>query len=405
MQVAIIGGGASGIMCAAALKKKNKNIDVTVYEKLPRVLKKILATGNGRCNITNAYSSAEYFCGDTRYVNSVFEKYSPQSNMRFFEEIGLLLREESQGRVYPVSNQASSVVNALLGEIKNNGVKVVTDTEITEIKPIKNGFLLNSKIKADKVVISAGGSAAKQQGTDGGAFRLLKSLSLEIETPAPALTGVLIDGFPKSLKGIRNICEVSLFIGSDKVYSEKGEIQFNDYGLSGIPVMQLSGFVSQSKNKNMHLTLDVLPDTQEKRLCGFLLEMKKKYPEKTAEEMMTGFVSKALGNYLLMCCKVGKDDLLVQVSEKSIKSLASLIKNLNLKVKGTRGFDFAQVTAGGLRMSEIDCETMRCKKYKNLYVTGEALNVYGLCGGHNLQWAWSTGRICADAISKESTDC
>lgn len=403
MEVAVIGGGASGIACAAAVKKQNKNIGVTVYERMPRILKKILVTGNGRCNLTNVGSSEKYFRGDTEVLKYAFSKYPPKSNIEFFNSMGLLTRTEAQGRVYPVSGQASAVVNALLCECERVGVKVLTDTEITEARRSGGGFLLNGKYRADKLVIASGGSAARAQGTDGGSFRLLKSLGVDVKSPVPALTGVIIDGFPKSVKGVRNICTAELFVGGQSRYAETGEVQFNDYGVSGIPIMQLSGIVAENTGKNLCLTLDLLPDTDKAELTRFLFGQKKQYPEKSAEEWASGVLPKALGNYVLALANIRSAQRLYDISDGKIRAFSDNIKRLELKPTGVRGFEFAQVTSGGVPKNEINLQTLECKKVKNLYVTGEAVNVYGLCGGHNLQWAWSSGRFCADAILKENT--
>ncbi len=403
MEVAVIGGGASGIACAAAVKKQNKNIGVTVYERMPRILKKILVTGNGRCNLTNIGSSEKYFRGDTEVLQYAFSKFPPESNIEFFNSLGLLTRTEAQGRVYPVSGQASAVVNALLCECERIGVKVLTDTEITEAWRSGSGFLLNGKYRADKLVIASGGSAARAQGTDGGSFRLLKSLGVDVKSPVPALTGVIIDGFPKSVKGVRNICTAELFIGGQSRYAETGEVQFNDYGVSGIPIMQLSGIVAENTEKNLCLTLDLLPDTDKAELTRFLFGQKKQYPEKSAQEWASGILPKALGNYVLALANIRSAQRLCDISEGKIRAFSDNIKRLELKPTGVRGFEYAQVTSGGVPKSEINLQTLECKKVKNLYVTGEAVNVYGLCGGHNLQWAWSSGRLCADAILKENT--
>jgi len=403
MEVAVIGGGASGIACAVAVKKQNMNVTVTVYEKMPRILKKILVTGNGRCNLTNVGSSEKYFRGDIEVLRYAFSKFPPESNIEFFNSLGLLTRTEAQGRVYPVSGQASAVVNALLCECERAGVRVLTDTEITEVRRSGNGFLLNGKYRADKLVIASGGSAAKAQGTDGGSFKLLKSLGIDIVKPVPALTGVVIGGFPKSVKGVRNICTAELFIDGNSAYRETGEVQFNDYGVSGIPIMQLSGLVAENTGKNLCLTLDLLPDTDQIELTRFLLGQKKQYPEKTAEEWASGVLPKALGNYVLLLSGIKSAQRLSDIPDGKIKAFSGTVKRLELKPTGVRGFEYAQVTSGGVPKSEINLQTLECKKVKNLYVTGEAVNVYGLCGGHNLQWAWSSGRLCAEAILKENT--
>lgn len=402
MKVAIIGGGASGVACAICLKQQNKNVDVTIYEKMPRILKKVLATGNGRCNITNLYAQKDSYFGDSEFTAPAFEKYPPQKNIAFFNDMGLLLREEDEGRVYPVSGQASSVVNVLLSQAENLGVKILTDTEIKKIKVNNQGFILNDNIKADKVVISAGGSAAKQHGTDGGAFKLLEGLGLNVIKPTPALTGVIADKFPKSLKGVRNLCQISLLIDNEACSTEVGEVQFNDYGISGIPVMNFSHYVGKSNSKNIYAELDTLPEYDKKELVKFSLDIKRNYPNKTAEEYACGLLPKALGNHLLLICDIKKDTYLKNISEEKIKQFITVLKKWKIKITDIRGFDYAQVTAGGLDTKEMNADTLSTKKYKNLYVTGEAVNVYGDCGGYNLQWAWSSARLCADAILKEN---
>lgn len=402
MKVAVIGGGASGIACAVSLKKQNKSVDVAVYEKMPRVMKKILATGNGRCNITNVYSSEEYFRGSTEFLKTAFEKYPPKENIRFFSSMGLLLREEAQGRVYPVSGQASSVVNILLSQCEGLNIRLFTDTEIDRIEKTENGFLLNGKIKADAVVISAGGSAAKSFGTDGGSFKMLKRLNIKTIRPVPALTGVIAENFPKALKGVRNICTVTLEENGKTLYTEKGEVQFNDYGLSGIPVMQFSGLAARLGFKNLFVRLDLLPDMGEASLLSFLSDIKKLYPEKSSEELVQGILPKALGNYMLLLCKIKRDCPLKNVSDEALKRLGRLIKNWKIKLAAVRDFEFAQTTSGGIDTDELCPKTLMSRKYRNLFVIGEAVNIDGLCGGHNLQWAWSSGRLCADSILKEN---
>ncbi len=402
MEVAIIGGGASGIMCAVSLKREQKNIDVKVYERMPKILKKILVTGNGRCNLTNVNTDTGCYRGNTEFAKTALSKYPPESNIRFFESIGLLTKTEAEGRVYPMSGQGLSVVNALKCEAEKLGVKTVCDTEITKIEKKRNGFILNNKFFADRVVISAGGSAARAQGTDGGSFRLLGSLGVNIINPEPALTSLNAESFAKSLKGVRNICDVRLVIDGKTVYREKGEVQFADYGLSGIPIMQMSGLVSVSKSKNIVAELDCAPMLDRKTIEKFLLLRKADNPRETAESVMCGLLPKALGNHLMSVADIKKDGEIGEIDESRLIGLAGIIKRWRVKIQGARGFDFAQVTAGGADCNEFYKETLECKKIKNLYCTGEALDVYGLCGGYNLQWAWASGRLCAQGVLKEN---
>ncbi|MEG1835608.1 MAG: aminoacetone oxidase family FAD-binding enzyme [Oscillospiraceae bacterium] len=394
--IAIIGGGASGIISAISLLQK-ANINVTVYEKMPRILKKILATGNGRCNITNLYTNSESYWDKTDFVRFAIEKYSPNSNIDFFKSMGLLCKIEDEGRVYPLSSQASSVVNTLLIEAQRLGVKVITDTEITDIKIKNNQYILNNKFKADCVLISSGGKSAKSQGTNGGSYKLLKMLGHNIINPTPALTALCGADFPKSLKGIRAICNAELIIDDKKIYTEKGEIQFTDYGISGIPIMQMSRLVSTSKSKSISVKLDTLPDISQKELEKFLLA-RNQIKEISAENVLIGILPKQLSNYLLLKADIKKDAEFSFVPKTKITELSILIKNWNIKISNVRDFDFSQVTAGGADLSEFNNKTMMSKLKDGLFCSGEALDVDGKCGGYNLQWAWSSGRLAADGI-------
>lgn len=405
MKVAIIGGGASGIMCAISLLRQSNNISVAVYEKNPRILKKILVTGNGRCNLTNVHANQNCYRGDREFTKTALDKFSPESNIAFFESIGLAVRTENEGRVYPMSSQAASVVTALLEEAERLGVKLNTSAEITTIEKRDGAFVLNGNLVADCVVVASGGSAQKQQGTDGGSFKLLSQLGVKIINPVPALTALNIVKFTRSLKGIRNICNVSLETGGKSIYSEKGEVQFTDYGVSGIPIMQLSSLVSTAQNDNFSVVLDCLPDMKKEKIIEIICASKQRNPLQTAESVMCGLLPKSLGNHLTLLCDIKKDKPVGEIGEKKIGELAEIIKHWVLRVESVRDFDFAQVTAGGADCGEFNPTTLECKKVKNLYCTGEALNVDGLCGGFNLQWAWSTGRLCADGILKENQDC
>lgn len=398
MKVAIIGGGASGVACAISLKRKNRNIEVCVYEKLPRILKKILVTGNGRCNLTNENSSESFYRGDYAVLRPALEKYPYKSTVEFFNSLGVITRTEAEGRVYPASSQAASVVSALLNEADALGVEILTDTPIKSIEEKNGSFLLNGRYLADRLVIAAGGCAAKAQGTDGDSFRLLKALGVNYASLRPALTGVEIDGFPKSLKGIRNRCKVTLYRDDDRLYSETGEIQFNDYGISGIPVMQLSGLIDGG---NYSITLDFLPDFDGEYINGFINNQLAANPEKSAELLMSGLLPKALGNCLLLEAGIKKDTTIKDIPKSSIDKLEKILKNKEYAKLTPRGFEYAQVTAGGVSSDEINPETLELKKHKGIFVTGEALNVDGLCGGHNLQFAWATGRLAADSIAGE----
>lgn len=404
-RVAIVGGGASGFAAAITVARAGKAFQVTIYERLQKPLKKILATGNGRCNLSNAQLQLTDYFGDTDFAKNALTRFSPQSNIEFFESIGLLTKTEEMGRVYPLSGQAASVREALLSEAQRLGVQIVTDCEITEIRSENGGFLLNGQYACDKLILCAGGSAAPKHGTDGSAFRLLEALHIPIKTPAPALTALTCAHFPKSLKGVRQTCFVRLFCENSEVYAIQGEVQFTDYGLSGIPIMQLSRLVSANPKARFTIQLDCLPQISEADLCRFLETEAKRDGTKSAGTLLLGILPQALGNALLLACHIQKDTPSRALQAKAWHALARKIKSYTFQISGVRGFDFAQVTAGGADCAAFDPQTMRAKPYPNLYVCGETLNVDGGCGGYNLQWAWSSGRAAGEAVVKEQSAC
>lgn len=402
-QVAVVGGGASGFAAAITIARKSNDFTVTIYERLQKPLKKILATGNGRCNLTNANATFSDYFGDAAFAASVLEALPPDSNRAFFNDLGLLTKEEEMGRVYPASGQASAVRETLLCEVERLAVRLVTDCEITDVRPENGGFRLNNQYFCDVLLLCAGGSAAPSQGTDGGAFSLLRKLGHTVITPAPALTALVCKNFPKTLKGVRCDCTVTLFCENEPVYQIDGEVQFTDYGLSGIPIMQLSRLVSTAPEKHFYVKLNCLPQMRVPGLAEFLQTAAQLNPEKPALVLLEGVIPKNLASYLLLTCRIHNDTPVKMLSQKQIAALAEKIQNFTVSVETVRGFDFAQVTAGGADCREFNSKTLQSKKYKNLYVCGESLNVDGGCGGYNLHWAWSSGRAAGAAVVKENT--
>lgn len=402
-QIAVVGGGASGFAAAITIARKPKDFTVTIYERLQKPLKKILATGNGRCNLTNTGAGTADYFGDTAFAETVLETLPPESNRAFFYDMGLLTKEENMGRVYPASGQASAVRGALLCEAQRLAIRLVTDCEITDVRPENGGFRLNNQYFCDVLLLCAGGSAAPTQGTDGGAFSLLRKLGHTVISPAPALTALVCKNFPKTLKGVRCDCAVTLFCENEPVYKIDGEVQFTDYGLSGIPIMQLSRHVSTAPGKHFSVKLNCLPQIEPQALSEFLQKSAKQNPEKAALTLLEGVLPRNLASYLLLQCRIHNDTPVKMLSQKQIAAVSEKIQNFTVSVETVRGFDFAQVTAGGADCREFDSKTLQSKKYKNLYVCGESLNVDGGCGGFNLHWAWSSGRAAGEAVIKENT--
>ena len=405
-KVAIIGGGASGLACAIEIMKTVKNRDdvkVTVIEKLPRVGKKILVTVNVRCNLTNMNSASSGFRGDTDFAYAVLNKYTPESNIEFFNEMGLYTRVEDEGRVYPLSNQASSVLDALRFECDRLGVEVVCDYNVVHVKSVFNGvvqkLVINNKDRFDYVVIASGGKAAKVHGTDGDSYDLLKMVGHKINPIAPALVSLNCDNFTKALKGVRSICKMDLIIDGEKVLENYGEVQFTDYGLSGIPIMQLSRFVSLSPSEDISINIDVTPDLSLDAISNYLFD-RREYGTGLCENVLIGVMNKQLCITLLKECGIAPNGKISELSDGEILKLENLCKCWNIKIKTARGFDFAQVTAGGADCSQFNSDTMESKLVENLFCCGEALDVDGDCGGYNLQWAWSSGRTAGHTIGE-----
>ncbi len=397
MKIAIIGGGASGLACAIEcgrkIERENKKVSITVYESADRVGKKILVTGNGRCNMMNE-NEMPYF-GDGEFTRLALEKYNVESNLSFFASMGLYTRSDSEGRVYPLGNQASGVLDALRFECERLGVKIICSKAVTAVKKSGNGFDVCGE-RYDKVVLSCGGKA----GVKGyQSYDLLKNLGHSIITPSPALTKINVKDtkYVKQLKGIRHKGDLTLYIDGKKRGAESGEVQFTDYGLSGICVMQLSSYITREKSRDIKITFDTVSDFS----YGELEDALRRICEKgslVCENLLTGFMPKKLGTVILKICDVSLCDRVSSLSDRQIKSIVSTAKKFTFEAESLRSFEDAQVTAGGADTRQFNSKTMESKKVRGLYCIGEMLDVDGFCGGYNLMWAWSSGRLCGDSL-------
>ena len=402
MKIAIVGGGASGLSCAieAGRRKKEKGIsaEITVYEAKERVGKKILATGNGRCNMLNL-NDCNYF-GDNSFAKSVINKYNVESNLSFFEEMGLYTRADEEGRVYPLSNQAAGVLDTLRFESERLGVKTVTDCEIRKIKKSGNGFLLNDEIYADKVVVCFG-SKAQVKGFCG--YDVMKNLGHTVTKLSPSLTKLTVKNpqLFKALKGIRHKAEISLYLDRKFVSSEKGELLFADYGLSGIAVMQLSAFVARHfmlKETLPVVSIDLIPDYDVDFIKDTLRRLCERNPDGTADTLLMGFMPKKVGEVILKSCSVNPSTTLATIRNKDISVFSSTCKSWCHEISGTKDFADGQVVSGGVLCKEFNRETLESKKHKGLFCAGEIFDIDGPCGGYNLMWAWSSGRLCGESV-------
>lgn len=404
--VIIIGGGAAGLCAAVYLKQKAPKMSVRILEALPRVGKKLITTGNGRCNISNKNISLDRYHGeDKEFCRCALEKYNLSVCEDFFENIGIPFIYEGD-KAYPASLQAGSVVDCLRFAAEDFGVIIHTDTKVTNI----NSFGKEYKVIADKVnfitkniIIATGGLAGGEKfGCDGGMMQILQKAGFETVKTTPSIVQIkTVNDITKQLKGIKVDATVTLKTKSDVLRQDFGEVLFTDYGLSGPPIMQVSRAVSR-KSEDTFISLDLMPDTDFDSLCKKIENRISVMPNRSLEEFFTGMFNKRVGQVILKLAGFNLTQKASEISSFGVKKIVHIIKGMEFVVTGTTGFANAQVTAGGLKTKQFNPKTMESYDCKNLYCIGEILDIDGDCGGFNLQWAWSSAMAAADAIIGEN---
>lgn len=399
--VIIIGGGAAGLCAAVYLKQKSPQMTVRILEALPRVGKKLITTGNGRCNITNKNISLDCYHGENKeFCRFALEKYNLSVCEAFFESIGIPFIYEGD-KAYPSSLQAGSVVDCLRFMAEELGVIIHIDTKVTNINVLGDGY----KVIADrlgfvtnKVIIATGGLAGGEKlGSDGSMLEIMKKAGFNVTKLTPSIVQIkTVNDITKQLKGIKVDAQVSLKKGDEILRQDFGEVLFTDYGLSGPPVMQVSRAVS--KYENTAISLDLMPNTDLQTLCGMIEKRKTIMRNRSLEEFFTGMLNKRLGQVILKTAGLKLSDRVSAIDSDCVGKIAKTIKNMQFEVIGTTGFVNAQVTAGGLDTTQFNPKTMESVDCKNLYCIGEILDIDGDCGGFNLQWAWSSAMCAADSI-------
>lgn len=398
--ILIIGGGAAGLAAAVSARKANKNITIGIVEKNDRVARKIHATGNGRCNYTNMDIKSQYFFGEKEFVEKILAQFGAEDALSFFAELGIRHRVED-GRVYPLSNQASAIADCLRLYLMENRVDFITDTFVSDIDIDENGSFYVGRLKADKVIVATGGKASPSLGSDGSGYKLLQKFGHTLSETKPALVSLKTNtDIIKGLKGVKVFARVTLSDKGKRVANDCGEVLFTDYGLSGIPVMQISRFAK----KGMHITVDMLPDLSENEVVGEIYYRIRLLPEREGAELFAGLVNKKIAVPMLKYANVSKSDVKAKnFTGENVRKCADFLKGLELTVLGDNGFNNAQVCAGGIEFDAFSPFTMESKLQKGLYTAGEILNCDAICGGYNLHWAWATGTIagrsaCAIAV-------
>lgn len=391
-RVIIIGGGASGMM--AALSARKNGAEVTIIERNHKLGKKILATGNGRCNFTNVDATPNHY-NHPDFVNLVFEQFSVDKTISFFKQLGIYPKIEDEGKTYPLSEQASSINMLFEEEIKHQKILVVYETFVKEI--IKQGDVFQvitnkDSYVSDRVIIATGGRALPQSGSDGNGYMMAERLGHHITDIFPSLVKLTLDSpYLKHLDGVKFKGTVELLDYKQIIQSEFSDVLFTKYGISGPGILQLSRRANELIHQNKDVWIKVIIINYIEKLD--VIERMKDMKDRQIKHFLTGLIHHKLIDPILKETKISKDKILQELTKEESRNLVSILFDWRFKVTGSKDFTEAQVTAGGIRVDEIHPHTLESKIMPKLYFTGEILDIDALCGGFNLQWAWSSGYV------------
>ena len=402
MTIGVIGGGAAG-MAAALAASEYQNCSVVLMERQARLGKKLSATGNGRCNLSNLHASEGGYNGDDPHFHEyALEKFPPEETLQWFADLGLYTVAESSGKVYPYSDQANSVVDVLRFSLEKPNIEVLTDFEVMKVKKTAEAFSVTSKdrtLEFDRLIIACGGLAGTKLGGTMAGYKLLRAFGHKCTKLRPALVQVKTS-WPgvSALKGVRANCRAAIYHNGKRQRHSVGEVQFTEFGLSGPVIYEISRDACQGAGE-WECTLDFLPELSAGQLRAML--SKRRASSLTAEELCTGILHNRLGRVLLKEADIRGSTPISSLTDGQLEDIISLTKGFTVSLTEPLGMDAAQVTAGGIVTSEFDPQTMESKLVPGLYACGEVLDVDGDCGGYNLQWAWSSGRLAGVSAGKE----
>lgn len=402
----IIGGGASGLV--AAIVAARQGIPVTILEQRDELGKKILATGNGRCNFTNLNMDAShYYCSDLIFIENLLQHYTPSVILEFFQSIGILSKDRA-GYVYPYTDQASSIRDALVNELHFLNVQIEVNTLAQEILHVKDSqrkpYTIRTNQKSfhgDALILATGGKSGLGKVIYEDGFSLLTHTKHQSTMLSPSLVPLKGRGkFFKKLAGVRTDASVTAIINDKRIRTEVGELQLTDYGISGIPIFQISRILTQalannSKSLALSVEIDFLPTYTLKEFELLLFARKKQFQTRTMIECMNGIFKDKLSSFLIDMARIHPHTTMEQVSEEDLQKLARICKSFQVTIEGSKEFQQSQVTAGGIPLTEITPQ-LESKYHKHMFFTGEVLDVDGICGGYNLHFAWATGMLAAE---------
>lgn len=398
MNVCVIGGGAAGML--AALTAAEGGHRVLLLERQSRVGRKLLATGNGRCNLSNYHVSPAHYHGGAGFCDFALSQFDVGETLQYFASLGLLTVSEASGRIYPMSNMAGSVLDVLRYALERPEIDLQTGQTVTAVRKTPEGFSVKTEtdtFSAQRLILAAGGAAGSKVGGVMDGYRLAKSLGHHRTALYPSLVQLKTDPtYPRALKGVKAQCGISICRGSQVLARNSGEVLFTEYGVSGPAIFDLSRSVSAG-GSDLTCLLNFFPDWEETEVLHWLCQRQAAMAEHEASTLLTGSCHTRLGQ--MICKSAGfTSQKTAGLTRDDLGRIARQATRFALPITGTCGFDQAQVTAGGLDTSEFDPRTLQSRLVPGLYACGELLDVDGDCGGYNLQWAWSSGRLAGKLL-------
>lgn len=398
MNVCVIGGGAAGML--AALTAAENGHRVLLLERQSRVGRKLLATGNGRCNLSNYHVSPAHYHGGAGFCDFALSQFDVGETLQYFASLGLLTVSEASGRIYPMSNMAGSVLDVLRYALERPEIDLQTGQTVTAVRKMPEGFSVKTEtdtFSARHLILAAGGAAGSKVGGGMDGYRLAKSLGHHRTALYPSLVQLKTDPtYPRALKGVKAQCGISICRGSQVLARNSGEVLFTEYGVSGPAIFDLSRSVSAG-GSDLTCLLNFFPDWEEAEVLHWLSQRQAAMAAHEASTLLTGSCHTRLGQ--MICKSAGfTNQRAAGLTRDDLRHIARQATHFALPITGTCGFDQAQVTAGGLDTSEFDPRTLQSRLVPGLYACGELLDIDGDCGGYNLQWAWSSGRLAGKLL-------
>jgi len=409
VKIAIIGAGASGIIASLTAKRLNNNIHIDMFDANKSIGKKILASGNGRCNISNTNVSFENYIGENpSFSTYALSQFDFKAFEKFCKSIGLLLDIKPSGKVYPLSNEAKSVTNLLELALKEAGVNLYLEHFVQDIQKEEATFTIqctDTNYKGyDKVLIANGLGAAPQLNASESGLEFASKMGHTYNPTYPSLVGLHTDAsYNSKLQGVKKECEVSLYINGNKEQAIFGDVLFTKYGVSGFAILDISQWASYylSLYQEVKIALNFFPKTNRNDLANQIQSLFKSVPHQKAVDILTGMVSNKIAPVLLDICKISLKTKAQDINAKQIKALAYQLNEWKLNITDTQGFSHAEASGGGVRVDEVNHKTYESKVVAGLYFAGEVLDIVGNRGGYNLHFAWASGYLAGQSLAKK----